>query len=242
MAALPFKKADEPLGAIMHINNIIAKRGEAVLAAFKAALKQAEAALGTPAAADGGATSVGLDDTPAAQLAASAGGAAATPTAAQQQAPPAAEAAAAGLAEACDASLAVSMLLQLKQFLLRSYSLAPERAALYASASSEKKRQVRWVAFSMPNTLKNGHCCATCRLCGKWGMLPMGCPTHKTWRGGGQVSAWGALHSLPRSLTAFTARDSRTCAPAGRRRSWGCRSIAACRASWAGCTWTPPPT
>jgi len=190
VAALPFKKADEPLGAIMHINNIIAKRGEAVLAAFKAALKQAEAALGTPAAADGGATAVGLDDTPAAQLAASAGGAASTPTAAQQQAAPAAEAAA-GLAEACDASLAVSMLLQLKQFLLKSYSLAPERAALYASASTEKKRQVRWVALSIPNTLKNVHCCGTLAgsaasgECSLWGVAP---PTRR-WPGVGWGSA-----------------------------------------------------
>ena len=126
VAALPFRKADEPLATVVHANSIIAKRGDAVLSAFKAAL-QHTAAPGAAVAANAGATS-----SPAAP----------GPTAVQPESGAAACSVSADLANACNASLAVSMLLLLKRYLLAAYGLAPERVALFATGSAERRKQV----------------------------------------------------------------------------------------------------
>lgn len=143
MAALPFKKADEPLAAIVAVNAVIAKRGDAVLAAFKAALKHTAgpeagadgAASPTDAAATNGRAAMDVG-TPAGDAAAVAAAAAQVNGGASSGAVPA------ELAAACEASLAVSMLLLLKSFLLSAYGLASERVALFATASADKRKQV----------------------------------------------------------------------------------------------------
>lgn len=137
VSALPFKKADEPLAAIVATNAIIAKRGDAVLAAFKAALKQtAGPSAGTegaasPAAAAANGSAVAGAGSPAAEAAA-----------VQQNGGASSGASGADLVAACDASLAVSMLLLLKSYLLAAYGLVPERVALFATASADKRKQV----------------------------------------------------------------------------------------------------
>jgi cohesin loading factor subunit SCC2 len=138
VAALPFRKADEPLATIVHANSIIAKRGDAVLSAFKAAL-QHTAAPGAAAAANAGVVDAATASSPAAggQAAALDSGAAACTVSAD-------------LASACNASLAVSMLLLLKSYLLAAYGLASERVALFATGSAERRKQVGNVVQSEP--------------------------------------------------------------------------------------------
>ena len=133
VAALPFRKADEPLATIVHANSIIAKRGDAVLSAFKAAL-QHTAAPGAAAAAAANAVDTGaaIASSPAAE----------GPAAAQLKSGAVTCTVSADLAHACNASLAVSMLLLLKSYLLAAYSLAPERVALFATGSAERRKQV----------------------------------------------------------------------------------------------------
>lgn len=116
----------------MHANSIIAKRGDAVLSSFKAAL-QHTAAPGAAAAANAVDTGAIATSSPAAE----------GPAAAQLDSGAAACAVSADLANACNASLAVSMLLLLKQYLLAAYGLAPERVALFATGSAERRKQVR---------------------------------------------------------------------------------------------------
>lgn len=160
LAALPFRRADEPLAALVAINAIIAKRSDAVLAAFKAALKHtAEPAAaaeggGTPdvtAVAAGSPMDVDVNGANGSchhdgmLAAAGAGGSVAGSSAAGGSATAGDDGAAlpADLAAACNASLAVSMLLLLKGFLLGAYGLVPERVAMFANASTDKKKQVR---------------------------------------------------------------------------------------------------
>jgi cohesin loading factor subunit SCC2 len=131
VAALPFRKADEPLATVVHVNSIIAKRGDAVLSAFKAAL-QHTAAPGAAAAANTGNAGAAAASSPAA------GG----PAAVQLDSDAAACIILADLANACNASLAVSMLLLLKSYLLAAYGLASERVALFATGSAERRKQV----------------------------------------------------------------------------------------------------
>lgn len=172
VAILPFRRADEPLSALVAINAIIAKRGDAVLAAFKAALTH----MAEPPPAEGGGT-------PAATVAAAgspmevdvgdangSGGRKGTVAAAQADGSMAGSSAAGGsaaagdgeadvaadLAAACNASLAVSMLLQLKAFLLAAYGLVPERVAMFANASADKKKQEEKVVVSCDRKVPHG--------------------------------------------------------------------------------------
>jgi hypothetical protein len=110
-----------------------------VLSAFKAAL-QHTAAPGAAAAAHAGAAGAAATSSPAA------GG----PAAAQLVSDAAAYTISADLANACNASLAVSMLLLLKSYLLAAYGLAPERVALFATGSAERRKQVGNAVQSEP--------------------------------------------------------------------------------------------
>jgi cohesin loading factor subunit SCC2 len=163
VAALPFRKADEPLATIVHANSIIAKRGEALLSAFKAASKHA-AAPGTAAHSPmpAAATNVGGMDV----------GSASPPGEASAAAMPAVQngSTATGLpstvspdlATACNASLAVSMLLLLKRYLLEAYSLASERVPLFATGSADRKKQVCGMVVawaSMLHVSDRSKCC-----------------------------------------------------------------------------------
>lgn len=143
IAALPFRKADEPLATIVHMNSIIAKRGDAVLSAFKVALQHTAA----PGAAAVVAANAG-DTGAAAASSLAAGGAAAS----QLKSSAAASTVSADLVNACNASLAVSMLLLLKRYLLAAYGLAPERVALFATGSADRRKQVGLTMQPEPST------------------------------------------------------------------------------------------
>ena len=43
----------------------------------------------------------------------------------------------------CAAALVLSMLLQLKKFLLEAYDLLPQRVAMFAASSAERRKPVR---------------------------------------------------------------------------------------------------
>eukprot|EP00887_Chlorella_sp_A99_P005943 scaffold29.g5943.t1 len=118
-AGLPYRRGDEPCTLVQEINAVIATQGENVLLELRRSLEAAS----SPAAAGAGVC----------------GGATATVAAL------AASSAAAALEAQCKASLALSMLLVLKDYLKKAYGLTAERIAAFGGAGEKRKAEERQV-------------------------------------------------------------------------------------------------
>ncbi|KAK9795206.1 hypothetical protein WJX73_010305 [Symbiochloris irregularis] len=143
MAALPFSHGDEPCAVIHAINTIIAGRGEGISAALRHHL-------GTPDGqqADAGAQQPDVPMPEAQQAEAHAvqletgnsDGIEANPDDTGAPAADASPPSYPSLAAACTASLAASLLLLLKRYIMTAYCLSTERAAAYHPADVERRK------------------------------------------------------------------------------------------------------
>lgn len=166
-AYLPYRRGDEPCTLVQEVNALVSTRGESVLLDLRCSLEAAEAAAGV-GSGDGG----GEGPAPAA--------------AAAEVVPPA-------LAAQVKASLALSMLLVLKDYLKAAYGLTSERIAAFGSTGEKRKTEERQVGRD-------------------WGLL------QEEGRGGAALAMLRPSSSLPFRCLAPSAR--RWCRPRIGRSIW----------------------